>query len=321
MRIMVVTEHEGGSLKRHSAQLCAAAAGIAGDKGETAAFVCGPLECDLVNELGRSGADRVFSVRIDSKNARMALALAEPFSRAIEGFAPDCVLGSATPLGSDLIARVAMRFKVSAATDCTSMTAGDAGIEFMRPVYGGNAMASVRFAKTPGFATVRPNALPSVQAFDKSPSSEILEAKGFPGAEMERVEESEPGMLDIAEADRIVAAGRGVGSVAGFGVIRELADALGAAVGASRGAVDAGFISHDHQVGQSGRMVNPTLYIACGISGSIQHISGMRTSRVIVAINRDPEAPIFNRADYGIVGDMFEVVPALTESIKELESH
>lgn len=318
MKILVVAESEGGALKRHSAELIGKAASLAGAEGEVAAFAAGVPDEAVSHALGMAGAGRVYAADVAGVTARSGQALASPLCEAIADFDPDAVLGSATPFGADLMARASMRLGRGMSADCTSMTADDRGFLFERPVYGGGATATVRPRSRPAFATVRPNSFPNRPAFDGSPEISMLDAAEADGARIEGVEQSEPGMLDLAEADRIVAAGRGIGGAGNFGVIRDLAGALGAAVGASRAAVDEGFISHDHQVGQSGRAVSPSLYIACGISGSIQHMSGMRGSKVVVAINSDPEAQIFARADYGIVGDMFDVVPALAEEIRRM---
>ena len=318
MMILVVAESEGGALKRHSAELIGKAASLVAPGGEVAAFVAGASGDALTRELGRAGADTVFAANASGNDARSGQALAQPLCAAVARFAPDCVLGSSTPFGADLLVRASMRLGVGMASDCTGISVEGEKVLFERPVYGGAAIAAVRLLSSPAFASVRPNSFSIPPAFDKLPAVSVVETVDAQGVRIERVEESEPGMVDLAEADRIVAAGRGIRNAENFGMIRELARALGATVGASRAAVDEGWISHDHQVGQSGRAVSPALYIACGISGSIQHMSGMRSSKVVVAINSDPEAPIFSRVDYGIAGDMFEVVPALEEFIREM---
>ncbi|MFA4874739.1 MAG: electron transfer flavoprotein subunit alpha/FixB family protein, partial [bacterium] len=232
---------------------------------------------------------------------------------------PLVVLATDTPFGADAMARAAMRLGLPAATDCVSVSLDGERLFVTRPLYGGKVLANIELSGSPRIVLLRPNIFTLGIEMDLEPQVERVQAdlSGL-RARVKEIVEAEPGMIDLAEADRIVSGGRGMGSAANFKILRDLAGVIRGAVGASRAAVDAGFISHDHQVGQTGKVVNPSLYIACGISGSIQHLAGMRTSKVIVAVNKDPEAPIFSKADYGIVGDLFEVVPALTDSLRKL---
>jgi electron transfer flavoprotein alpha subunit len=211
---------------------------------------------------------------------------------------------------------------VGLASDCTALEIADGRLLATRPIFAGKALAKVKLNSDPQMATVRPNVLaepePDAGAAaaveSMAPRAEGVRAKvvGIAGAG--------EGEIDVAEAEIIVSGGRGVAGPEGFVPVRSLAKTLGAAVGASRAAVDAGWIEHSHQVGQTGKTVTPNLYIACGVSGAIQHLAGMKTSKVIVAVNKDPEAPIFKIANYGIVGDLFEVVPLLEKEFKTLLS-
>jgi len=317
MRILVIAEHDANGAKRHTRELLRKAASL--DDCEVGAFAAGPVDESLAEELGRFGATKVYHAPSEGNSCRSSLAMAAPLRDAAAAWEAGLVLASATPFGQDLLARASMRLGAGMASDCTALWIDDGAVRVRRPVYGGTATEELLLGGCTSFAAVRPNAFEATECRARQP--EVVEVEGETsdtGAVIERVEEAEPGMVDIGEATRIVAGGRAVGSAENFGLLGELAQSIGAALGASRAAVDEGYISHDHQVGQTGRVVAPSLYIACGISGSIQHVSGMRDSKVIVAINTDPEAPIFTRADYGIAGDLFEVVPALTRSFRKL---
>jgi electron transfer flavoprotein alpha subunit len=228
-------------------------------------------------------------------------------------------------MGRDLLPRVAARLGVGLAQDCIEMRIVEGQqLECVRPIYAGKAYARVRPTMVPAMATLRPNVF-SLGAADTARGAETetftpeLSAEQI-HASVKETKASSGQKVELTEANIIVSGGRGVKGPENFPMIEQLADALGGALGASRAAVDAGWIDHQHQVGQTGKTVSPTLYVACGISGAIQHLAGMSSSKYIVAINKDPEAPIFNVADYGIVGDIFAVVPALTEAVKKLKS-
>ena len=224
--------------------------------------------------------------------------------------------------GKDLSARLSARLDVGMAQDCTEFSIEDGNLVAIRPIYAGKAYAKVGFENSwPQMATARPNVM-ALNEPDASKSAEIIDASFSldDGDLKTRVVEAikdESGKVDLTEADKIVAGGRGVKNAEGFKVLEDLADVMGASVGASRSAVDEGWRVHADQVGQTGKVVSPNLYIACGISGAIQHMPGMSTSKAIVAVNKDPDAAIFQKADYGIVGDLFDVVPALTEEVKK----
>jgi electron transfer flavoprotein alpha subunit len=230
----------------------------------------------------------------------------------------------ATSQGKDLASRVAARLGLGLASECTSFSwEGEGELTAIRPVYAGKALATVKWeGKRPWVATLRPNVVPLLEP-DLSRSAEVEEASPDWDEDVRKtrileVVKDSGSTLDLSEAEIIVAGGRGMKGPENFTLLEDLARALGGAVGASRAAVDAGWRGHQSQVGQTGKVVSPKLYVACGISGSIQHLAGMSSSKYIVAINKDPEAPIFKVADYGIVDDLFAVVPLLTQEFRRL---
>jgi electron transfer flavoprotein alpha subunit len=224
-------------------------------------------------------------------------------------------------MGRDLAPRVAARLGVSAVADAVGLALEGDILVVKRPVYSGKALATVDTAgKRPQVISLRPNVFAAEQV---GGAAEVVALDGLAlsiRAVVKELLDTGGGELDVAEADIIVSGGRGIKGPENLGLVRELAHALGAAVGASRAIVDAGWIEHKHQVGQTGKVVSPTLYVACGISGAIQHLAGMSSSKVIVAINKDPDAPIFKVADYGIVGDLFAVIPPMVAAIKALKA-
>jgi electron transfer flavoprotein alpha subunit len=234
---------------------------------------------------------------------------------------PSVVLFGGSSNGRDLAPRLAAKLGVGVASDVDRLEWTDGKLRARRPVYSGKAFATVEVSSTPAIATTRPNAFPAEDA--GGGSAEVVEVSAAADSKAKLIDTKVPeaGELSIAEADIIVSGGRGLKEAANFSLIRDLAHALGGAVGASRATVDAGWIDHQHQVGQTGRVVSPNLYIAAGVSGAIQHLAGMSSSKHIVAINKDPEAPIFRVADLGVVGDLFQVVPALTEEVKKAKAH
>ena len=223
------------------------------------------------------------------------------------------IIGSASALGKEYCASVAGRLGAELAQDCVAVW-WDEGLKAQKPIYAGKLLSEVSLGGAPALATLRPNVLAIEREVEGAPEVVSREMPDVPlRTVLKNVVEAASGTVDLTEAKIVVSGGRGIGGPEGWPVLRELSDALGGALGASRAAVDAGWIEHAHQVGQTGKVVSPDLYIACGISGAIQHQAGMRTARIIVAINKDPEAPVFNICDYGIVGDLFDVVPVLTE--------
>jgi electron transfer flavoprotein alpha subunit len=229
------------------------------------------------------------------------------------------IVFAATATGKDLAPRVAAKLGVSVAADLTDLSVAGGAIVATRPVYAGKALLKVKVTGNPAVVTVRPNVFTAdAQAAQVKPETLTVTAPGR--VVIREIKAAPAGMLDVAEAQIIISGGRGLKEPANFKVLEELARAFGgrAAVGASRAVVDAGWRAHADQVGQTGKTVSPSLYIAVGISGAIQHLAGRRTSKVIVAINKDKDAPIFKVADYGVVGDLFEIIPRLTEEIRKL---
>lgn len=269
------------------------------------------------------GADKVITVQGPEYAEYTTDAYAEALTTLVEKYGPTTILIGASNLGRDLGPRLACRLKTGLTADCTSLDidADSGNVAWTRPAFGGNLMAVILCPDhRPQIGTVRPGVFKKSEPDTARTAEIICEAISVPADRIrvrliEKLEDLGGELVDLEGAEIIVSGGRGVGGANGFAPLRELAKALGATVGASRAAVDADWISHAHQVGQTGKTVGPKLYIACGISGAIQHLAGMSGSDVVVAINKDADAPIFSVADYGIVGDLFEVIPALTAEI------
>ncbi len=322
--VLVVAEQLDGQLKRISLECVAAAADIAGSLGgHVQAMVLGTsLPASLAEQLGQAGARTVFVADDGSLKNYAPERFAQIVADTARNTNPGVVLFGATARGRDLAPRVAAKLGVGLASDCTGFAVEDGRLIITRPIYAGKAIARVTLQSVPQMATVRPNIFPPAElATDRQAAIEAVAVGEITAhAVVEEFQAKGGDRPELTEANIIVSGGRGMGGPENYPVIEALADELGAAVGASRAAVDAGWRPHSDQVGQTGKTVSPSLYVACGISGAIQHLAGMRTSKVIVAINKDPDAPIFKVADYGIVGDLFDVVPALHEAIRELKA-
>jgi electron transfer flavoprotein alpha subunit len=281
---------------------------------------------DCAAEVGRFGAKRLYHVDDAALEHYAPEAYAACLAEAAKASEAAVILAPATVMGKDLAARAAARLGTACASDLVEIEADAQGkLSGKRPVYSGKAYARVSIpVARPAMATLRPNVFPAKEIDGGSPAEAIgfaspvsADAIRLRTVEIKRAADEE---LDVSEASVVVAGGRGLKEAENFGMLRDLAKSLGGAVGASRAVVDAGWIDHATQVGQTGKVVSPNLYIACGISGAIQHLAGMSSSKVIVAINKDPDAPIFKIADYGIVGDALEIVPALTKAVEELNA-
>ena len=325
-KILVFAERRDGQVKRPSLEVCGAARALADRRGgEVEVLALGPGASGTAELLGAHGADRVLAVEADHLELYAAEAYAATLAETARSRGADVVLVPGTIMGRDVAPRAAARLETGCLSDLVEVDLRDDGaLEGKRPVYSGKAYARVAIPKArPAFATLRPNVFP-ISHGDRGPAEVVAVDTAVTADELRarttRVEQAAEQELDVAEASIIVSGGRGLKEPENFALVRDLAAALGAAVGASRAVVDAGWIPHAHQVGQTGKVVSPNLYVACGISGAIQHLAGMSTSKVIVAVNKDPEAPIFKVADYGIVGDVFEILPKLTAAVRELKA-
>jgi electron transfer flavoprotein alpha subunit len=322
--ILVVAEHRDSDLKKVTFEMLGEGTRIAAKMelgGVVEAALLGSGMGGVADALAHYGAARVYLADDPSLGRYSSEGYTTVLAQIIQKTEPAVVLLGATPQGQDLAARVAARLGLGLASDCTAFeVAADGRLIITRPIYGGRAIATVTEKTTPQMVTVRPNVMMPLEP-DTSGTAPVeklaVEIGDIRAKVIDLIQESGRQQVGLAEAEIIVSGGRGLKGPENFCLLEQLADVLGAAVGASRAAVDAGWIDHSHQVGQTGRTVTPNLYIACGISGAVQHLAGMKTARYIVAINKDPEAPIFRVADYGIVGDLFEVVPVLTEEFKK----
>lgn len=318
-KVLVIAEQRDGKLKKVTGELTGA---FSGAGHETHVALLGEGVADLAGEIGKYGANTVHLAQDAGLKFYSAEAYTKVLLALIENLKPDYVVGGHTPTGRDLMPHLSARLDTGLASDCNKVEFNGDDVTVRRPVYAGKATAEVEFlGEGTRMMTVRPNSL-GIPKPDDSKSAETAEVGVDLGELKTKVLETTQGAggrPDVTEAPIVVSGGRSLKSAENFDIIEKLADSLGAAVGASRAAVDAGYRPHRDQVGQTGKVVSPQLYIACGISGAIQHLAGMRTSKVIVAINTDPEAPIFQLADYGIVNDLFKVVPALTEEFSKLK--
>jgi electron transfer flavoprotein alpha subunit len=319
MKILVFAEQRDNAFKKSSFEAVQKGAHLAGDLGaELVTLVVGSGVTGPAAELGAYGAGRVLVVDTPALASHSSTA----FARIIAGIArredAAIVLLSATAMGKDLAPRVAHLLDAGLAADCVELQVTNGELIASRPVYAGKAIADVRVTTPVKVFTLRPNvftARPGAGTAAVEAAEVALTEKDHAAVVTQTTVAH--GRPDVTEADIVVSGGRGLKGPEHFHLIEALADALGAGVGASRAVVDAGWRPHDEQVGQTGKTVSPTLYVACGISGAVQHLAGMSSSRVIVAINKDKDAPIFQVADYGIVGDVFEILPALTARLRE----
>lgn len=321
MKVLIYCEHHDGKVKKGSLELLSnsAAWGV-----ETHALLLGaPGSLDaLAGEINRFAPAQLHL----AEHAALAHYSAEGYAKVVadaaKALGADALLASVTAQTKDFLPRAAVKLDAGMASDCTDISVSGGAITAKRPMYSGKVTATVDFkGAKPAIATVRPNAL-GMKA-EKAGSAAVNKIAADPGTVRAAVKEvvAKAGgstKADLTEAERIVSGGRSLKNAENFKILEDLASVIGATVGASRAAVDAGYRGHSDQVGQTGKTVSPTLYMAFGISGAIQHLAGMRTSKVIVAVNNDANAPIFQKADYGIVGDLFQVAPAITEELKKV---
>jgi len=319
--VWIVAEQREGALRKVSFELASTARKLADQLGEeVVAVLLGSGVEAMAAELGKYGVDKVFVADNPALEPYTTDAHAAAVAKAVKDNDPSILLLGASTQGKDLSARLVGKLATGMATDCTDVKIADGKLLAIRPMYAGKCFGEVVVTGTPQMASLRPNVFTIVEnakagavvKFDPALDAAQLKTKVL------EVQKEAAGKIDVSEANIIVSGGRGMKGPEGYAILEELAKLLSAAVGASRAAVDAGWRPQSDQVGQTGKVVSPNLYIACGISGAIQHLAGMSSSKYIVAINKDAEAPIFQRADYGIVDDLFKVVPALTGEVRKL---
>lgn len=315
---------DDGSPKNVGLELLTPGRKIAEKQGGKLVAVILAATTDAAAEIaGKCGADTVIAVESPVFSHYSTDAYQKGLVELIEKYGPTTLMIGATNNGRDLAPRISSYLRTGLTADCTMIDVDEetGNVAWTRPAFGGNLMATIMCADTrPQMGTVRPGVFKQPEPTENK-AEVVKETVNVTAADVrtrviEIIKDMDADNVDLEGAEIIVSGGRGVGGPSGFKVIEDLADALGATVGASRAAVDAGWISHAHQVGQTGKTVAPKIYFACGISGAIQHVAGISSSDVIVAINNDPEANIFNVADYGIVGNLFEVLPVLAEEIR-----
>lgn len=316
--ILVFIEHQNGKVKKTSFELLSKAKSLA-EGGKVTALIVGAQTAEAASQVGAYGATDAVTIENDKLSTYNCIAYAEAIEKVVKEQNPSVVLGTASPAGKEIFPRLAGKLGAGLASDCTGLKIESGKLVAEKPIYSGKAIVDVTFNTDIQLATSRPNSFP-VDAPSEGASANITSADFDPAeikAPIAEMVQGEEGKVDLTEAEIIVSGGRAMANAENFSVLRDLASVIGASVGASRAAVDSGYAPHDMQVGQTGKVVNPKVYIACGISGAIQHLAGMRNSKVIVAINKDPEAAIFSKADYGIVGDLFTIVPLLTDEFKK----
>mgnify|MGYP000888571789 CR=1 FL=1 len=318
-KILIIAEHRSGKLKKSTLELVSAASQSG---NETHVALLGEAVDNFKQDLNAHGAAKIHLAQSSALKFYSAEAYSQICAQIIQSVRPNIVLASHTPTGKDLMPHLSALLDAGLASDCTSLSFSGEKIVARKPLYAGKATAEVEFLDSGlQMATIRPNALGAPKQAQPTPTLEVINiAVSLSGQKtnVKDVVQGNTGRPDVTEAAIVISGGRSLKSADGFKILEELADVVGGAVGASRAAVDAGFRPHRDQVGQTGKVVSPSLYIACGISGAIQHLAGMRTSKVIVAINTDPEAPIFQAADYGVVCDLFSLVPLLTQEFRKI---
>ncbi len=321
--VWVVAEQMGGQFRRITYEVVSEGRRLADSLGQDlTAVVLGSNIKEHAAELGQYGANKILVADDPRLEVYTTDAYLQVIGELVEANDPAVLIMGASVQGKDLSPRLGARLKVAVAPDCTKLSIEDGRLVALRPVYAGKAYVTVAFQDSwPQIATARPNQMDMAE-LDTSKQAEMVEVPVTLNNETlkTKVVKAIPGNSekpDLTEADKIVSGGRGMKAPENYKILEELADVIGATVGASRAAVDAHWRPETDQVGQTGKVVSPTLYVACGISGAIQHLAGMGSSKIILAINTDPEAPIFKVANYGIQGDLFEVVPALCEEVKK----
>ena len=319
--ILAVAEYVDGVFRKASFEALSQGRRMADTLGgKLVAVVLGDGVQDAAKQLTAYGPDKI----LVAEHSDLKHYLTETYTRItaeiIQKETPAFVLMGATSQGKDLAAALSARLNAPLATDCISLHFENQKLTLTRPMYGGKVLADIVIESGPGIITLRPNAFAATAATGAGQIESWPVVLDKPRTSCLERQMEAAGRIELTEADVVVSGGRGMGG-SDFSVLETLASVLGGAVGASRSAVDEGWRPVSDQVGQTGKVVSPNIYIACGISGAIQHYAGMQTSKVIVAVNKDPEAPIFSKADYGIVGNLFEIIPKITDEVKKLKNH
>jgi len=320
MKVLAFAEQRDGKFKKSSFEVVQAGHSIAEKMGaEFCALVVGSGVQDVAKELGQYGASKVIVVDDQSLSRHSNTAFSKVIAEVARKQGAGIVMMAGSQMGKDLAPRVAIKLEAGLAADCVALDVEGGDLIARRPVYAGKGVITVAVKTPVKVFTLRPNVFTSAPGSGTA-SVETAQVTLTPEDFGSVVTETKvaTGRPDVTEADIVVSGGRGMKGPEHFNLIENLADVLGAGVGASRAVVDAGWRPHDEQVGQTGKTVSPTMYVACGISGAVQHLAGMSSSKYIVAINKDKDAPIFQVADYGIVGDVFEVLPELTGQLKKV---
>ncbi|MDG0812081.1 electron transfer flavoprotein subunit alpha/FixB family protein [Cohnella rhizosphaerae] len=318
---LIVAEHRDGKLRRVALEALRAAADVADEGDAIHAALLGERLDGLAAELAAYPLAQVHAIEGEALRHYNPEAYARALDPLLQSLRPDGLFLGHTAFGRDFAPALAAKLSAGQISDVIAIERDGDETLFVRPLYAGKAIERRAFTAYPQVVTIRPSNLPAAEPRADGLAADIAKRSADHAADLRtvvrEVVRKTAGAIDLTEARIVVAGGRGVKSAAGFRPLEELAELLGGAVGASRGACDAGYCGYGLQIGQTGKVVTPEIYIACGISGAIQHLAGMSGSRIIVAINKDPEAPIFGIADYGIVGDLFEVVPLLIQAFRK----
>ena len=319
--VWVIAEQRDGAFRKITYEAASAAKKVADELGTdvTAVVLAQGME-GACAALGKYGVAKVLYADGEAFAKYTTHAYAEAIAALAKDGAPDVILLGASMQGKDLGGRLAAKLDTSIAVDCTKLAVDGGRLKATRPMYAGKVFADVVFKTNPQIASLRPNVFEIEEVGGEAAVESVSPAIGEIKAKVIEEQKEAEGKIELTEAQIIVSGGRGMKNSENFKVLEDLADVLKAAVGASRSAVDEGWRPQTDQVGQTGKVVTPNLYVACGISGAIQHLAGMASSKVIVAINKDPDAPIHSKADYCVVGDLFDVVPKLTEEVKKIKA-
>jgi len=321
--VVIFAESRDGKLRNVSFEAASTGRKLADELGKSlTALYIGGIDGNVGKDLGIYGVDKIINITSPELTNYSTDGYAKALAEVIEKIKPSLILMPASAMGRDLSPRLAAKINIELLSDCIAVTINNGTVEAKRPVFAGKAFITVKSNSSIPFITLRPKIFPEVVKDENKVTDVEENAVDLSGYQLkskvkEIVKERE-GKIDLTEADVIVSGGRGLKGPENYKIIEELAEVLKGVVGASRAAVDADWRPHSDQVGQTGKVVSPNLYIACGISGAIQHLAGMSSSKWIVAINKDPDAPIFKVANYGVIGDLFEIVPVFKEELEKI---